>query len=47
MVLLSLTAGGDIIDDIKGILAGHLYYFFKDITPINYSLDPLKTPQLM
>lgn len=47
MLAFSLMAGGDIVSDIFGIAAGHLYYFFKDIAPINHGFDILKTPTFL
>lgn len=44
---LSVLTGGDIISDIIGIIAGHLYYFLKDILPIQYNYDILKTPSFL
>ena len=36
--------GGDVWRDIVGLAAGHLFYFLKDIVPIAYKLDILRTP---
>jgi len=41
---LSVVTGGDILSDIIGIVAGHIFYFLKDIVPIQYQYDFLKTP---
>ena len=43
----SVVTGGDIVGDIVGIAAGHLYYYIKDLAPINHQLDILKTPQFL
>lgn len=44
---LSVLTGGDILSDIIGILSGHIFYFLKDIVPIQYQYDILKTPNLL
>jgi len=44
---LSVFTGGDILSDIIGILSGHIFYFLKDIVPIQYQYDILKTPNLL
>ncbi len=44
---LSVVTGGDILSDIIGIVAGHIFYFLKDIVPIQYHYDILKTPGFM
>lgn len=46
-LFLSVLTGGDIISDIIGIIAGHIYYFLKDIVPIQYNYDILKTPAFL
>jgi len=43
-MLFHILTGGSIVDDIIGILAGHLYFFLKDIIPITYHKDILVTP---
>lgn len=43
-MLFHILTGGSIYDDIIGILAGHLYFFLKDIIPITYHKDILVTP---
>lgn len=44
---LSLITGGDIVCDIMGIISGHIYYFVKDIIPLQYKYDLLITPEFM
>jgi Derlin-2/3 len=47
LLFFSLITGGDIISDIVGIAAGHLYYYLKDLAPLQQRLDTLKTPQFL
>lgn len=47
LLLFSMITGGNIIGDLIGIAAGHVYYFLKDICPIVYGYDILKTPQFL
>jgi hypothetical protein len=47
LMLFSMITGGDIISDLVGIAAGHLYFFFKDLAPLNFGWDILKTPHFM
>ena len=47
LLLMNLTMGGDILGDLVGIATGHLYYFVKDIVPIKYEYDILKTPEFL
>ena len=44
LLFFSLITGGDIVSDLIGIAAGHLFYYLKDLAPINHNLDLLKTP---
>jgi len=44
---LSVLTGGDILSDIIGIVSGHIFYFIKDIVPIQYQYDIFKTPSFM
>lgn len=41
---LSVITGGDLLGDIVGIIAGHTYYYLKDLVPINFRKDYLITP---
>jgi hypothetical protein len=41
---LNLTLGGDVVNDIVGIGAGHAYFYLKDIAPLTLGYDFLKTP---
>jgi hypothetical protein len=42
-----MITGGDIFSDLIGIAAGHIYFFFKDLAPLNFGWDILKTPQIL
>jgi|LauGreDrversion4_2_1035121.scaffolds.fasta_scaffold922587_1 hypothetical protein len=46
-MLFSMITGGDIVSDLVGIAAGHIYFFFKDLAPLNFGWDILKTPQFL
>ena len=46
-LLFSLITGGSIIENIIGIVAGHIYFFFKEIAPIHNGIDLLKTPKFL
>jgi Derlin-2/3 len=46
LVFLTMLMGGDIWKDVLGIAAGHLYHFMKDVVPVEYKMDLLKTPRL-
>ena len=46
-LLFSLITGGSIIENVIGIVAGHIYFFFKEIVPIQRGLDILKTPKFV
>lgn len=47
LLLFSMMTGGDIVSDLVGIAAGHLYFYLKDLAPLNHALDILKTPQYL
>lgn len=42
-----ILLGGNIIDDLMGLLAGHLYYTLREVVPHDYGYDLLKTPFFM
>ena len=46
-LLFSLITGGSIIENIIGIVAGHIYFFFKEIAPVHNGIDLLKTPKFL
>jgi len=45
MILLHLVMGGSIADDIIGIIAGHVYFFLKDMLPLTNNVKLLETPR--
>lgn len=47
LLLLSIMTGGDIVSDIIGIAAGHIYYTLNDVFPIKYRKNYLFIPKLM
>jgi len=44
---LSVLTGGDLLGDIVGIIAGHIYYYLKDIVPVTFKKDYLITPNFV
>lgn len=46
-LILSVLMGGDIIGDLIGIAGGHCFYFLKDVVPIKFRKDILKTPRFV
>jgi len=44
MMLLSVIIGGSIVSNLVGIATGHIFYFLKDLAPVMYGWDVLKTP---
>ena len=46
-MILSILTGGDLIGDLFGIAAGHIYYYFKDVFPLTFRKDFLLTPSFM
>lgn len=47
MLALTIVTGGDLIHVIIGIIAGHIYFFLKDIAPLENKLDILRTPKFV
>ena len=45
MMLLTVLMGGDVWTDLLGLGAGHLYYFLKDVVPLEYGWRLLGTPR--
>lgn len=45
LIFLSLLMGGDIWKDVVGLASGHIYYFLKDVVPMEYRVDTLRTPR--
>jgi hypothetical protein len=33
--------------DVVGIIAGHFYYYFKDLAPLYNKIDLLITPEIL
>lgn len=46
-MVINLITGGGILDSLEGIIAGHLYFFLKDVMPIQKGIDVLKTPKFL
>lgn len=46
-MVINLITGGGILDSLEGIIAGHLYFFLKDVLPIQKGIDVLKTPKFL
>jgi Derlin-2/3 len=44
LIFITLLMGGDIWKDLVGLAAGHIYYFMRDIIPLTYNVNVLKTP---
>eukprot|EP00758_Cryptobia_borreli_P012409 Tbor_TRINITY_DN5744_c0_g5::TRINITY_DN5744_c0_g5_i1::g.20416::m.20416/K13989/DERL2_3; Derlin-2/3 len=42
-----LLMGMDIVDDIVGIVAGHLFIFLKDMLPVTHMKDIIPTPVII
>ena len=47
LLAIHVLSGSNVIPDIVGILAGHIYYFMKDECPKKYGQDPLRTPKFL
>ncbi len=47
LLFFSLVTGGDIMNDIIGIISGHIYYYFKDLAPTYNHIDVLITPEFL
>jgi len=44
MMALTILLGGDVWSDLLGLGAGHIYYFLKDVVPLEYGSRVLRTP---
>lgn len=42
-----LFTGGNPLNDLIGVAAGHTYYFLKNILPESHNINIIKTPGLM
>lgn len=47
LLFMTMLMGGDIWKDVVGLAAGHVYHFLKDIVPVEYKMDILKTPMFV
>lgn len=47
LIVFRLFMGSQIIDDIAGLLAGHLYYYLKEVLPRDYGYKLLETPEFV
>ncbi|KAF4722818.1 ER-associated protein degradation protein [Perkinsus olseni] len=47
LMLFTMLMGGDIWMDVLGLGAAHIYYFLRDVVPMEYGRDYLKTPEFM
>mmetsp|Transcript_9459 Transcript_9459/g.18226 ORF Transcript_9459/g.18226 Transcript_9459/m.18226 type:complete len:228 (+) Transcript_9459:5054-5737(+) len=47
LIVFRLLMGGTIIDDVAGLLAGHMYYYLKEVLPREYGYKPLETPEFV
>ena len=45
LIFVTLLMGGDIWRDILGLAAGHLYHFLRDVVPVVYRVNLLKSPK--
>lgn len=45
MLVLDVLFGSEIVPDLIGIIAGHLYYFLAVLHPLATGRNILKTPQ--
>nr|CCC53867.1 conserved hypothetical protein, fragment [Trypanosoma vivax Y486] len=36
--------GQNIVEDVLGIVVGHMFFFVKDLLPLTNPIDPLRTP---
>ena len=47
MLILTVVIGGSVLSALVGIATGHLYFFLKDLAPVAYGWNVLKTPQFL
>eukprot|EP00742_Colponemidia_sp_Colp-10_P000634 GILJ01000692.1.p1 GENE.GILJ01000692.1~~GILJ01000692.1.p1 ORF type:complete len:258 (-),score=34.19 GILJ01000692.1:113-844(-) len=47
LLAFSVLIGGSIVLDLFGIAVGHFFYFLKDILPVQYGYNLLKTPSFL
>lgn len=44
---LRMLMGGGVIDDLLGLVAGHVYYVLRETVPQQYGWELLRTPQFV
>lgn len=42
-----MLTGGDVFGDIIGLICGHIYYYLKDVVPLQFRKEYLITPKFM
>lgn len=47
MMALHMLMGAHLLDDLIGVLAGHIYYFFADVVPEEYGYNLVRAPGFM
>lgn len=47
LMAFHLFTGGNPLNDLIGVAAGHTYYFLKNILPESHNINIIKTPGLM
>ena len=47
MMLFTVLVGGDVWTDLLGLGAGHVYYFLKDVVPLEYGIRVIRTPAVL
>ena len=47
LLAFSILTGGDPFHDLIGIAAGHTYIYLKEVLPLSYGYNILKTPKII
>lgn len=47
LVAFNVLMGGSPVLEIVGIIVGHIYFFLKDVMPVQYGREFLSTPALL
>ena len=47
LIIFNIVSGAGIYDNVIGIIAGNVYYFFTDVLPIQKNINVLKTPKFL
>eukprot|EP00744_Colponema_vietnamica_P009265 GILI01013192.1.p1 GENE.GILI01013192.1~~GILI01013192.1.p1 ORF type:complete len:252 (+),score=58.12 GILI01013192.1:152-907(+) len=47
LLAFSVLIGNSVVPDLLGIAVGHLYFFLKDVMPVQYGKDFLQTPSFL